>query len=170
MAGVVILCLCTLRLGQFAYQSNMKISRYFWLASVLVFLTVIRRELNFLPQILGVDGLSMLGYSYDWWEDGVLLVLYLCAAGLLLYSWRYLAAVLKSVPLPLYGTVAVLAALQYMGENAILIPPALGVMVEESCEDVIYTIALMYLYYFDVAVFNRQLMDTCDAKQAATQQ
>lgn len=43
-------------------------------------------------------------------------------------------AVLKATPIALYLGVAVLAALQYMGENAIGFPESVGLMVEELTE------------------------------------
>lgn len=155
MTGLVILVLCLLRSAQLAYQSNIKISRYFWLAAVLVFLAVIRRELNFLPDVLVPKSLLWHGHSYDRWEDGVLTVVYLLILGLLAYSWRYVVSVLKSTPLTLYLAVALLAILQYMGENHFLIPEAIGLMVEEVCEDIIYAIALIYLWRFDLITFNQ---------------
>lgn len=116
------------------------------MAAVLVFLTVIRRELNYLPDLFIPNNFLFLRHSYDWWEDVVLTVAYLLAISLLAYSWRYLWAVLKKVPLALYFIVAALALLQYMGENAIGFPEAIGGIVEELSETTIYGIALVYLW------------------------
>lgn len=75
-----------------------------------------------------------------------LTVIYLMAVGLLIYSWRYLWALLKKAPLSLYGSIAVLAVLQYTGENAIGFPETLGVFIEELSETIIYAIVLVYLW------------------------
>lgn len=73
--------------------------------------------------------------------------------GLLAYSWRYLWAVLKDINISLYIAVAVLAVLQYMGENAIVIPESIGEMVEEIAETSVYAIALIYLWRFQMSDF-----------------
>lgn len=78
---------------------------------------------------------------------------YLLIVGFLTYSWRYLWAVLKKVPLSLYLTVVALALLEYMGENAILIPESIGEMVEEIAETSVYAIALIYLWRFQMSDF-----------------
>lgn len=160
MAGVAILIFCLLRSLQLTYQSKLLMSRYFWLASVLVFCLVIRRELNFLPKLFIPDGKLWLGHGYKWWEHSVLFIVYLMTLGLLLRAWRYTAAVLKNVPISLYLIVAGLAMLQYLGENHILISEAIGVMVEEVSEDLIYMIALIYLLRFGLSHFNQQLLNT----------
>jgi hypothetical protein len=51
---------------QYVIQSRSKSSRYFWLASVLVFFEVIRRELNYLPELFIPSDFSLLAHSYDW--------------------------------------------------------------------------------------------------------
>ena len=134
-------------------QSRSKPSRYFWLASVLVFFEVIRRELNYLPELFIPSDFSLLTHSYDWWEDNVLAIILLVIIGLLAYSWRYLWAVLKDINISLYIAVAVLAVLQYMGENAIVIPESIGEMVEEIAETSVYAIALIYLWRFQMSDF-----------------
>ena len=142
-----------LRCTQYVIQSRRKPSRYFWLASVLVFFEVIRRELNYLPELFIPSDFSLLAHSYDWWEDNVLAIILLVIIGLLAYSWRYLWAVLKDINISLYIAVAVLAVLQYMGENAIVIPESIGEMVEEVSETIIYAIALVYLWRFKLGDF-----------------
>ncbi|MGO2672184.1 hypothetical protein ACTXMV_00070 [Psychrobacter celer] len=87
-------------------------------------------------------------------EDCVLTVVYLMIVGLLAYSWHYLLAVLKRVPISLYLTVAVLALLEYMGENMIGIPETLGVVIEELSETAIYAIALIYLWRFTLSDYD----------------
>ncbi|WP_227677910.1 hypothetical protein [Psychrobacter frigidicola] len=138
-------------------QSRVKQGTYFWLASVLVFFTVMRRELSYLSDTLVPSDFIFLSQSYDWWEDSVLLGIYVIAISLLIYSWRYFWAVLKNTALSLYIGVAVLALIQYMGENAIVFPETLGGMVEEISEDIIYSIALIYLWVFNLAYFEAQL-------------
>lgn len=157
ISSIFILLACSLRCAQYAVQSRVQQGRYFWLAAVLVFFMVIRRELNYLADLLVPKDFLLLGYSYDRWEDGVLLVIYLIILGLLIYAWRYCWAVLKSTALALYIVVAALALLQYMGENAIVFPSMLGGMVEEITEDIIYLIALIYLWNFKLAYFEAQL-------------
>jgi len=110
-------------------QSRSKPSSYFWLASVLVFFEVIRRELNFLPELF---------IPSDF--------------------WRYLWAALKDINISLYIAVAVLAVLQYMGENAIVIPESIGEIVEEVSETIIYTIALIYLWRFKLGDFENYIL------------
>ncbi|WP_296244243.1 MULTISPECIES: hypothetical protein [unclassified Psychrobacter] len=145
-----------LRCAQYVIQSRSKQSRYFWLASVLVFFEVIRRELNYLPELFIPSDFSLLAHSYDWWEDSVLTLILLVIIGLLAYSWRYLWAVLKDIRISLYIVIAVLAVLQYMGENAIVIPESIGEMVEEVSETIIYMIALVYLWRYKLIGFERQ--------------
>lgn len=144
--SVVMLILCLLRCGQFAWQSRAKEGRYFWLASVLVFFAVIRRELNHLSDLLVPSDFMLLGYTYDWWEDGILLMVYVSLLGLLIYAWRYLWAVLKRVPIWLYISVAGLALVQYLSENAVYVSEGSGEAIEETTEVIIYAIALVYLY------------------------
>ncbi len=141
-------------------QSSSKQSRYFWLASILVFFAIIRRELNYLPELFISSDFLFLGHSYDWWEDGVLTTVYLLIIALLTYSWRYLWAALKEVDVSLYIIVAVLALIQYMGENAIVLPYAFGGLVEELAETAIYGIALIYLWQFKLVDFENQLANT----------
>lgn len=140
---------------QYVWQSNVKQSRYFWLASVLVFFTAIRRELNYLPDLFVPSDFLLLSHSYDWWEDGVLTVVYLIIVSLLIYSWRYLWAVLKDVEISLYIIVAVLAGLQYMGENAIIFPQDFGIVIEEMSEAIIYGIALVYLWQLKLTDYEK---------------
>lgn len=122
-----------------------------------MFFEVIRRELNYLPELFIPSDFSLLTHSYDWWEDSVLTIVLIVIIGLLIYSWRYLWAVLKGINISLYIVVAVLAVLQYMGENAILIPESIGEMVEEIAETVIYAIALVYLWRFKLIDFDKHL-------------
>lgn len=152
--GIIILFTCFARCVQYLLQSytvdntvnHIKQIRAFWLAAVLVFFAVIRRELNYLPDLLVPSDFMWLNHSYDWWEDAVLTVVYLLIVGLLAYSWRYLWAILKKVPTSLYFAVAALALLEYMGENAIMLPEIFGVILEELAETMIYGIALIYLW------------------------
>ena len=134
-------------------QSQLKLGQYFWLASVSVFFAVIRRELNYVPELFISSDFSFLNHSYDWWEDAVLLTVYLLIVGLLAYSWRYLWTILKKVPVSLYIAVVVLALLEYMGENAIFIPENMGEIVEEIAETSVYAIALIYLWRFKLIDF-----------------
>lgn len=155
--GLIMLIACILRCTQYVIQSQSKQSYYFWLASVLIFFAVIRRELNYLPELFISSDFSLLNRSYDWWEDAVLLVVYLLIIGLLAYTWRYLWAVLKSVPVSLYLIVVALAILEYMGENAIIIPENIGEIVEEIAETGVYAVALVYLWRFKIIDFERYL-------------
>jgi hypothetical protein len=126
------------------------------LAAVLIFFTVIRRELNYLPDLFVPSDFSFLSQSYDWWEDSILTVIYLVALGLLAYSRHYLYAILKRVPVSLYLSVTALAVIQYMGENAIMFPHTIGGIVEELTETVIYTIALAYLWRLHLSAYSGQ--------------
>lgn len=143
---MLILFACLLRCVHYFLQSHIKYAKAFWLATVLIFLTILRRELNYLPDLLISNDFALLSHSYDWWEDMVLTAAYLLIVGLLAYSWRYLWAILKKVHLSLYLSVAALALLQYMGEHAIVFPENFGVIVEELSETMIYAIALVYLW------------------------
>ncbi|CAN6959729.1 MULTISPECIES: hypothetical protein [Psychrobacter] len=156
--SIILLIACLLRCAQYVAQSHVKQIKAFWLASVLVFVAVIRRELNYLPELFIPSNFSLLSHSYDWWEDAVLLVIYLMSVGLLIYSWRYLWAILKDVDVSLYLGVATLAILQYMGENAIMFPHTLGGIVEEFAETIIYVIALVYLWRFKLSDFESCLL------------
>ena len=149
---------CIFRCAQYMKQSQLKLGQYFWLASVLVFFAVIRRELNYVPELFIPSNFSFLNHSYDWWEDNVLAIILLVIIGLLAYSWRYLWAVLKDINISLYIAVAVLAVLQYMGENAIVIPESIGEMVEEVSETIIYAIALVYLWRFKLGDFENYIL------------
>ncbi|OXL23339.1 hypothetical protein [Psychrobacter sp. DAB_AL32B] len=155
--GIIILIACILRCAQYVIQSQSKQSHYFWLASVLTFFAVIRRELNYLPELFISSDFSLLNHSYDWWEDAILLVVYLSIIGLLAYTWRYLWALLKSVPVSLYLIVVALATLEYMGENTIIIPESIGQIVEEIAETGVYAVALVYLWRFKTIDFERDL-------------
>ena len=155
--GIILLVACILRCTQYVLQSKSKQGLYFWLASVLTFFAVIRRELNYLPELLIASDFSLLNHSYDWWEDAVLLIIYLLIVALLAYTWRYLWAVLKSVPVYLYLMIVGLALLEYMGENAIMIPQGLGEFIEEVAETGVYAIAFTYLLHFRPLVFEEKL-------------
>ena len=156
--GIILLIACLLRSSQYVIQSHVRQIKAFWLATVLVFVAVIRRELNYLPDLLVPSDFSFLNQSYDWWEDAALLTLYLTSVGLLIYSRRYLWAVLKNVDVSLYLGVATLAILQYMGENAIVFPHTFGGIVEELAETLIYLIALLYLWKFTLNDFESCLL------------
>ncbi|WP_227514104.1 hypothetical protein [Psychrobacter sp. P11G5] len=164
--GIILIIVCLVRCAQYVMQSHSKQSRYFWLASVLVFFAVIRRELNYLPELFIPSDFSLLSHSYDWWEDSVLTIVYILIVGLLTYSWRYLWAVLKDVDVSIYVIVAVLAIIQYMGENAIVFPYAFGGIIEESAETAIYGIALIYLWKFKLADFETQTTENLDLETA----
>ena len=151
--GIILLIACLLRSSQYVMKSHIRQIQAFWLATVLSFVAVIRRELNYLPDLLVPDDFSFLSQSYDWWEDSVLTVIYLVALGLFAYSRRYLWAVLKSVHVSLYLGVTALVIVQYMGENAIGFPHTLGGIVEELAETAIYAIALTYIWRFNLTEF-----------------
>lgn len=154
--GIILLFACLLRCLQYVLRSHIKHIKAFWLAAVLVFFAVIRRELNYLPDLLVPSNFLLFDHSYDWWEDAVLTLVYLMIVSLLVYSWRYLWSLLKSVPVSLYLAVVALVLFEYMGENAILIPEALGVIVEELSETAVYAIALVYLWRLDLHDYNFQ--------------
>ena len=156
--GIILLIACLLRCVQYVAQSHIKQIKAFWLASVLVLIAILRRELNYLPELFIPSDFSFLSHSYDWWEDAVLLVIYLMSLGLLIYSWRYLWAVLKNVNVSLYLGVAILALLQYMGENAIGFPHTFGGILEELAETAIYVLALVYLWRFKLSDFESCLL------------
>lgn len=156
--GIVLLFVCVLRCSQYLVRSHIKHIQAFWLAAVLVFIAVIRRELNYLPDLLVPSDFLFFSQSYDWWEDCVLTVLYLAALGLLIYSRQYLQAVLKKVPVSLYVIVAVLAVVQYMGENTIVFSEGLGEIVEELAETTVYAIALVYLWRFNLRAYSESFM------------
>ncbi|MGO1781795.1 MAG: hypothetical protein ACTHZO_05440 [Moraxellaceae bacterium] len=123
---------------------------------MLIFFAVIRRELNYLPDLFVSSDFVLLNYPYDWWEDGILAMIYAMTVGLLTYARHYLWSILRQVPFSLYFTVSALILLEYMGENNIIIPEALGVIVEELSETVIYVIALSYLWRLSLNDHNRQ--------------
>ena len=162
--GMILLFACLLRCTQYVVKSHIKQIKCFWLAGILIFVAVIRRELNYLPDLLVPSDFSMLGQSYDWWEDSVLTVIYLVALGLLTYSRHYLWAVLKNVPVSLYLSVTVLAIVQYMGENAIIFPHTFGEIVEELAETAIYAIALTYLWRFKLTDYESCLVQKLNYK------
>lgn len=155
--GIILLIACIGRCAQYMMKSETAQGTYFWLASLLTFFAVIRRELNYVPELLIASDFSLLNHTYDWWEDAVLTVVYLLIIGLLAYTWRYLWAVLKSVPVYVYLLIVSLALLEYMGENAILIPQGVGEIIEEMSETGVYAIALLYLWQFKPIVFERYL-------------
>ena len=156
--SIILLIACLLRCVQYVTKSHVKQIKAFWLASVLVLIAILRRELNYLPELFIPSDFSFLSHSYDWWEDAVLLVIYLMSLGLLIYSWRYLWAVLKNVNVSLYLGVAILALLQYMGENAIGFPHTFGGILEELAETAIYVLALVYLWRFKLSDFESCLL------------
>ncbi|CAM3978373.1 hypothetical protein PSAR109036_02620 [Psychrobacter arenosus] len=160
--GIILLIVCLLRSLQYRRQSSIEQIRAFWLASALIFIAVIRRELNFLPDLFIASDVLVLGHNYDWWEDATLLILYLLAVGLLIYSRRYLWAVLKNVSVMLYVSVATLALLQYMGENAIVFSQTIGGLIEEVAETIVYVIALVYLWQFKLSDFATSSVDQED--------
>ncbi|MDN3454082.1 hypothetical protein [Psychrobacter sp. APC 3350] len=162
--GIILLIACLLRISQYVIQSHVTQIKAFWLAAILIFVSVIRREWNYLPDLLVPSDFSLLSQSYDWWEDCVLTVIYLVALGLLAYSRHYLWAVLKNVPVSLYLSVTVLAIIQYMGENAIMFPHTFGEIVEELAETVIYGIALAYLWRFKLADYESCLVQKLNYK------
>ncbi len=92
----------------------------------------------------------------------VLLVIIIVMLGLLAYSWRYFWSVLKNTSKFLYLSVIVLALIQYMGENAIMFPYSLGVIIEELAENVIYIVALIYLWQFRLTDFESRLANKPD--------
>ncbi len=155
--GIILLIACIGRCAQYILKSETAKGTYFWLASFLTFFAVIRRELNYLPELLISSDFSLLNHTYDWWEDAVLTVVYLLIIGLLAYTWQYLCAVLKSVPVYVYLLIVSFALLEYMGENAILIPQGIGEIIEEMSETGVYAIALLYLWQFKPLVFERYL-------------
>lgn len=149
--GNIILVICLLRCLHYFMQSHIRRAQTFWLAGVLIFITAIRRELNYLPDLFVPSDFTLLSRSYDWWEDMVLTVIYLTIVGLLIHSWRYLWALLKKAPLSLYGSVAILAVVQYMGENAIVFPNTVGGLVEETSETILYVVVLTYLWRLNIS-------------------
>lgn len=155
--GIILLIVCILRCVQYVIQSKSKQGHYFWAASVLTFFAVVRRELNYLPEFFISSDFSLLNHSYDWWEDAVLLTIYLLIVGLLAYTWRYLWAVLKSVPAYIYFMIVGLALFEYMGENAIMISQHFGEIIEEMSETGVYAIALIYLWQFKPLTFEELL-------------
>lgn len=146
-------------------QSRLKQGGYFWLAAVLIFFTVIRRELNHLPELFISQHFLWLNHNYDWWEDQLLIIIYILALGFLLYAWRYCWSILKSTALWLYLGVAVLALLQYSGENAIGFSHDSGMIVEELSETAIYLMALGYLWSFKVADFEESLEHSLELEE-----
>lgn len=126
----------------------------------MVFLSALRRELSFLPDLLVPEDFLWLGKSYEWWEDAVLLIIILAALGLLIYARRYVRAVLKEVPKKLYIIVTILVIIQYLAENGIGFNAISGGIVEELCEAVIYIIAFVYLWRFKLDDFNTRFITT----------
>ena len=92
----------------------------------------------------------------------VLLVIIIVMLGLLAYSWRYFWTVLKNISRLLYLGVTVLVLIQYMGENAIMFPYSLGIIIEELAENLIYIVALIYLWTFTLADFESRLANRPD--------
>lgn len=143
----------------YAIKSRFNIARSFWIGSILVFLSALRRELSFLPDLLVPEDFLWLGKSYEWWEDAVLLIIILAALGLLIYARRYVWAVLKEVPKKLYIIVTILVIIQYLAENGIGFNAISGGIVEELCEAVIYIIAFVYLWRFKLDDFNMRFVN-----------
>ena len=75
--GIILLIACLLRSTQYVVQSESKQGLYCWLASVSTFFAVIRRELNYVPELFISSDFSLLNHTYDWWEDAILLMIYL---------------------------------------------------------------------------------------------
>ena len=138
-------------------NSQLKLGKFFWLAALLIFFSALRRELSFVPELFVPEGFMLLGKTYEWWEDGILLIVTLIALGSLAYAWRYLWAILKNVPPFLYVLTTVLVIIQYMGENSIGFSHDMGMIVEEVAEAIIYIIALIYLWRFKLNEFDGQL-------------
>ena len=63
--GIILLIACLLRSTQYVVQSESKQGLYFWLALVLTFFAVIRRELNYVPELFISSDFSLLNQSYD---------------------------------------------------------------------------------------------------------
>lgn len=62
----------------------------------------------------------------------------------------------------MYFSVAALALLEYMGENAIMIPETFGVITEELSETAIYGIALIYLWRLNLNEYDCQAEETSE--------
>lgn len=146
----------------YAIKSRFNIAQSFWIGSVLIFFSALRRELSFLSDILVPDGFLFLGASYEWWEDVVLFFITVTALGLLIYAWNYVSAVLKEVPKQLYIVTSLLVVLQYVAENEIGFSTLSGNIVEELCEAIIYTIAFVYLWRFKLDDFNTRFIKQAD--------
>ncbi|MGO1757225.1 MAG: hypothetical protein ACTHYX_06035, partial [Psychrobacter sp.] len=93
--AIVILFACLLRCLQYLLQSHIKKVQAFWLAAMLIFFAVIRRELNYLPDLFVSSDFVLLNYPYDWWEDGILAMIYAMTVGLLTYARHYLCSILR---------------------------------------------------------------------------
>lgn len=152
-----MLFLCLLISAKHAMSSQLKLGKFFWLAATLIFFSALRRELSFVPELVVPEGFMLLGKTYEWWEDSILLIVILIALGSLAYAWRYLWAVLKGVPLFLYVITSLLLIIQYMGENSIGFAHDAGMVTEEVAEAIIYIIALLYLWRFKLIEFDSQL-------------
>ena len=157
-AGAALLLACMLKCIHYVVISSYKQGRYFWIAACFIFTLVLRKELNYLPDLLVPANFLWLGQGYDWWEDMILSIFGGIALVLLAMSRPYWVYILKRVPLILYVIVAVLAALQYVGEHAILFSEASGVMIEELSEDIVYTIALVYLWRLGLVTLEQKMM------------
>ncbi len=153
--------------AKYAIQSKIKTGSSFWLASILVFFTILRRELNHLPDLFVPSDFLLFGFTYDWWEDSVLLVVHSLTLLLLIYAWRYTWSMLKNVAPIFYIVVAILAVIQYLAENAILFPQDLGGEIEELSEITIYAIALFYLLRFKLKRFEMTLSNSPTVKVGA---
>ncbi|MGP5060407.1 hypothetical protein [Psychrobacter celer] len=64
--GIIILFACWIRCLQYFRRSHSKKTEAFWLAAVLVFFAVIRRELNYLPDLFIPADFLLLSQPYDW--------------------------------------------------------------------------------------------------------
>ena len=156
-AGAALLLASMLKCIQYVTTSRYKQGRYFWIAASFIFFLVLRKELNYLPDLIVPAGFSWLGQGYDWWEDMLLSIGGAIALVMLVLSRHYWWYIIKRVPLILYVIVIALAVLQYIGEHAILFSESSGVMVEELAEATVYTIALVYLWRLGLPALEQKM-------------
>lgn len=129
------------------------------MGAFIVFFLVLRKELNYLRDTLAVSDTVWLTLPYDWWEDSILAVVGLFGVLLLVLSRRYWLYILKRVPSILYAVIVILAALQYTGEHAIGFSEWWGVLIEESSEDIIYAVALIYMWRLQLPKLEKSMVD-----------
>ena len=65
--GVALLVLCLLYCLYYLTKSRLTPGRFFWSTTALAFLMMIRKELNYLPDLYLASDFTFLSRGYEWW-------------------------------------------------------------------------------------------------------